>query len=706
MKKQLLLGSALLAAVTSYSQNARVKPNGVINAMDRVALKFQMSPNESGTTTMSERQAPAQNEQVNAPESQASSLAAPSGTWTGLSTSRNIFGMLVSHSKPLNYNHNVNAVSFVHRTGVYTTTPVDNSGSIIAKVSTNWGTSWDTTALWANSSQLARYPQGGIYSAPGNTDINNAYIVGTGPVTGGSGWLGNWYASKKLGTGMYTNAPDNTPNAQQFVSNSAPTGSLLAHDMSRYSFTSTDDGLVRSIGILTNDVNAQGNLPGDSALYLVTGSFNAGTFNWSGTTIQPPYVKASDGTYQMIGYAWMAWNQAGTVGYVMSIGARNGVTVTENKGFQPIVYKTTNSGASWSLLTGIDFTAGTFTNVTYPLAPIGSNSNVAIPFFNFQEGIDMVVDANDKLHIVSTVIGTSSDHPDTLGYIYSFTNFDGESYRWPHAPSAQPYIYDFITDGSSWSYRLIDSLSSEVPSASASGNGYNANPWDPDPSQNNGKVSSSSRLQVGRTPSGSHLVYSWAESDTNFTNNSIKWNTIPDVKARVLNVATSSLTPEVNVSKIGGTPNVNGVTARSMFHYMSPVVGTFSVGQVTVPFTVSNSNPYSQLTMNKHWYISAKLDADGTVGVNETSATEASMASSIYPNPAQNDAILVVSLNENTAVNVTVYNAIGQAVSTIKTEGNVGRNEINLNLNNLSAGIYMVNVKAGNATTTKKLIVE
>jgi LEA14-like dessication related protein len=51
-------------------------------------------------------------------------------------------------------------------------------------------------------------------------------------------------------------------------------------------------------------------------------------------------------------------------------------------------------------------------------------------------------------------------------------------------------------------------------------------------------------------------------------------------------------------------------------------------------------------------------------------------------------------------------NAIGQLVKTSKTQGQVGQNSINIDLSGLSAGIYLVNVKVGNATSTKKLIVQ
>ncbi|HRD40819.1 MAG TPA: hypothetical protein PLC65_19475, partial [Bacteroidia bacterium] len=101
--------------------------------------------------------------------------------------SMNAFGVLVSESKPLNYYPALNAVTFIHRKSLtYTPTSNGNSGSIVGMYTTNNGTTWDSTCIWASGSDLARYPQGGLYNPLGNTNVNNAYMLGMGPVTNGT----------------------------------------------------------------------------------------------------------------------------------------------------------------------------------------------------------------------------------------------------------------------------------------------------------------------------------------------------------------------------------------------------------------------------------------------------------------------------------------------------------------------------------------
>ncbi|MGZ3921258.1 MAG: T9SS type A sorting domain-containing protein, partial [Bacteroidia bacterium] len=507
------------------------------------------------------------------------------------------------------------------------------------------------------------------------------------------------------------------PNAMQFFPNTAPSGTVLGHDFSRYSFSSTDDGKVRSLGILTNDPNAAGNVPGDTALYLMTGSFNAGVFNWTGDKFQPATALQTNGTTNLYGESVMAWNEAGTIGYVVGIGALNSATLS-NRGWQPIVYKTTNSGASWTMIQGIDFNSPAFAPILNPIVATQSNTNLVIPFFNVSEGFDATVDMNGKLHIVSTVVGTYDLANDSLAFTASFTNWDGESYNYPHVAGARPYIYDFIGDGTGpWTYVTVDSMSSEEPGGTAGSNGFNDNPWDTD--ANGNKVSSGARLSLTRSTDGQFIMYSWAETDTNFTSGSHKWNSAPNLKARAARIGAGSgytLSPtEINVTKPApgnGTPNA-AINGRAFFHYTSRTTSMPLCGATTtinVPTSVSNnpSTPLTQASNNTHWYSTAKLDFSGIacpVGINENAASQIS-GLSMYPNPTQNVATLGVDLKQNGPIAISVYNMVGQLVTSTKTEGTIGNNQVNVDLTGLASGIYMVKVNVNGVNTTAKLIKE
>jgi hypothetical protein len=738
MKKQLLLGIALLGSTLAFSQNTRVKPQpaGAYNMAERIAQKFAT---ESAEPSLANKPGPQPASNINDPApaiiQESSSQPASLITWKLLSGSSNCYGQLLSNSRPLQYNPDVNTVSFIHRKSFsYSATPAvpatATSGVILADISSNWGVNWDSTAIWTNPTNWARYPQGIVYTPPvPNNTITNAYVIGSGPCTNANSlWGGSWYASKQLavpGSTLYNNATDQTPGAQQFVSNTgtfAPGQSSYGWPRFGASYSSTS-GAITLLGQISDDNTASSAATQKMrGVAIIKGTFNAGVFNWAMDSIIPSTIVTTSTVKVLSSTAQMAFNKKGDVGYIVMIGAKSGATL-ENKGYQPIIYKTTNAGGSWSSIPSIDFSSPSMSVVPYHLAPINTNSNISAPYFN---EFDIVVDINNNLHIGALIISQNNANNDSLNYISQFTMSinPGNKYLWGHVPGNRPYLYDFYGDGSSpWKVITVDSLSTEDPGAAVSSTGYNSNPWDAT-GTGSAKINIESRPQLGRTPDGNYITYSYSESDTNFVVNAQKWNVLPNIKTRCLAIGLGAgcqytLSPvKINVSRPAvGSGTVNPkVSDKAFLHYMSPVTGsavTLVAGagttvDINTPFTVTNSSPLGQLTNNSNWYGSAKLTYTFnciTVGAVENSKSNA-YDISLFPNPANNNATLGINLKENTGVTVNVYNLVGQLVKSTKADGRVGDNNINIDLNNLSAGVYMVNVKVGNSVNTTKLIIQ
>lgn len=724
MKRQLLLGSVLLAAISTYSQTGRLKPKptGIEHAKSAVEFKFKESNSVNAMAATAETEA----------STEVSGMkAAVTNTWNSFTASMNIYGVSIVFTKPLQWNDDLNAVSYIHRkspTYAMSPTPASNAetGGIVAMISENCGATWDSTAIYANDNFWGRYPQGAIYnppSTPTNTDISNAYVVGCGPTTGLSGgWIGNWFASKQLGVINYDNAPSTAPNAVQVFATAGPyPPGMTRLDFAAYSFNATDDGKVRAMAGLTDDAVTQ-----DSAIVLVTGRFNntTATFDWTDTVFNTHSTIASDGSHNFWSRPMTAWNEDGTIGYVVVMSSRKGATGS-NVGYQPLVYRTTNSGASWTLdPNGINFNDPALASVKRPLNTVNMDSTLEVPMFNWSEGYDCTVDANGKLHIFSTITGHYSNDVDSLNY---YTTFGTEKYRWPEVDGFRPYLYDFVFDGTNWTHMLIDSMPTEGPGDRTTDGGYNDNPWDADPSNNNNKIRLDARMQLSRTPDGKYIIYTWTETDTVLVTNYRKWNIYPNIKARVLDVTTGTLhNTEINVTNpSSGTPAPNSVKNRCMFFVASPKAKLSGSGPsgpaISLPVTVSNSSPYSQLSKNNHWFSWVTLnfgnlpDANITVCGSAVTPTITSVAenaynsastSEVFPNPAKNNASVRVNLLHGSKVQVDVMNAVGQVVKTVKADGQNGLNTISLDLSGLASGIYLVNVKVDDATSTKKLVVE
>ncbi len=716
MKKQLFLGSALLLSFSAFSQASRLaKPSGIV----------KMSESHFGSQVLrNEVPAPANKPAINAPTGinsgplSSASSATFSSTFTEISGSMNVFGMLINNQKPLQYNNETDLVTFIQRKSpTYNPTPTTdgNSGTIVAMIGRNFGTVWDTTCIWADATNAGRYPNGGVYNPPGNTNPDNAYVVGSGPVVAAN-WIGSWYASKLIGP-VGTTAPGAD---EQYFANSGSFGSTTSplmpkQDFPAYCFTATDDGMVRTMAAIVNDPNGTSNVAyNPRGAHIVKGTFNAGVFVWTADSLTPPVITRTDGSNQLWGgRMMMAWNEAGDVGYAVLVGCRQGAT-NSNKGWQPIVYKTTNSGNSWALVNGIDFNAPGYEKVLNSIYPVVSNTSLAVPFFDLGEGADCVVDINDNLHIVSTVKSTYGQSQDSVDYTFQF-NIAGEQMGWIYENTAWPYVFDFTGNGTgTWSLTTVDSIGTEGPSDQSGGPGFNSNPW-ANQSQAN-PVASGIRIQTSRSLDGQYILYTFAESDTLFTTSAKKWNEFPNVKARAWRACDGIVSPDeyaITSPSVGFNQRVRD---KAYFHFTSPKCKTYNVTQTSahfsLPITVSNNlgtdggatvnNFYSNATIQFAFPNSASCVG---VGVPEKYATEAS-SSNIFPNPASNSVNVSLKLNQAGNVNIEVLNALGQVISSSKINGQLGENVINVDLNDAAPGVYFVKVKTATSESTKKLVVE
>lgn len=687
MKKHLLLTSALLAAIGAFSQNSRLtKPNGFINAAPRNVDKETTISNVSTFT------GPAKTIK----RAISGNKVAAANIFTG---SMNVFGYLVSQSSPLQYNKGVNAVSFIARkNGTYTASSNSNSGTIVGLWSTNLGASWNETCIWTNGTNLARYPQGGIFNPLGNTNINNAYLVGCGPIVQ-SAWAGNWYTSKQITTpGNTTPGPD-----QQSHLNATPT--ITKHDMSRFAFTAIDGGLVRSMALIVNDVNGSTNSSyGLRGAAMAKGMFSAGAFVWSIDSFIPCINAMSGGYGNLTSTPYQAWDDAGVVGYVILVGSRCGTTPPMS-GMQPIVYKTTNGGASWSLLPPNDFADPTMFRAVYErLYPVNTNTNLIVANFQGSEGFGAAVDVNGQLHFASMVYGHYSNHVDSLGYRYTYGT---EAYSYAETgPFEYPVIYDFYTKASGgWSYRMIDSMGTEGPSGTSGQPGYGVNPWTDGASA---KMDLDARIQVSRTDDGRKIFFSWTESDSSVVGS--KWNIFPDIKMKGFDITTNLMTPRMDITVTSTLVN------SAFFHYMcNKAVGASSTC-ITMPFTSTKNTTLNGGINVDTYYLDGVTVCPSSFSINLcfpfpcASVDETKNNSNFdvfnFPNPADDGTTIIVDLKEAANFKVTFYNSIGQLVDTYKVTGQIGSNEINIDLRNFKSGIYFYTVKVGSAVATKKLVVE
>ncbi|CAM4032588.1 T9SS type A sorting domain-containing protein [Flavobacterium antarcticum] len=95
--------------------------------------------------------------------------------------------------------------------------------------------------------------------------------------------------------------------------------------------------------------------------------------------------------------------------------------------------------------------------------------------------------------------------------------------------------------------------------------------------------------------------------------------------------------------------------------------------------------------------------AFGAVQAQEPKSTSSVAIENLnfYPNPVTNGKIYITSKN-SAAKEISIYDVLGKLV--LQTNLNVNNKEVNIGA--LNSGVYIIKIKEGDATATRKLIVK
>jgi hypothetical protein len=112
-------------------------------------------------------------------------------------------------------------------------------------------------------------------------------------------------------------------------------------------------------------------------------------------------------------------------------------------------------------------------------------------------------------------------------------------------------------------------------------------------------------------------------------------------------------------------------------------------------FNVNNANDSVQISVRYN---------TANVGISSSNKELGSL--DIFPNPATDNAILKIISHNAFEGKLGIYNALGAVVSERHISLIEGKNNVQLNLENLPQGIYFVNVRTNESSVTKRLIIK
>lgn len=571
-----------------------------------------------------------------------------------ISSSVNIYTVLVEEQTCMAYNPDLNLITMTHRghTGM-----IGSGNDLIASTSTDGGSTFSSkVSMPATGGKNHRYPSGVIYNPAGNTDPQNAFHVMAGPYTT-SAWEGNYFASTTFGG---ANGDEQTVTT--------PTGGDL---LSRNGMTIDGNGIVHHAGL--QYTGTSGPITYDGHVYRGTFNSTANKFEWTSQTLHPEIVAGTDGGHYL-SYTQLnsAWSPDGSVGYVFFIGsdARAGA---DRCSYQPIVYKSTDGGTTWELMDYINLVNNSvMAPYLFPLRREYFVGGTVKPLFTETDG---VVDANGNLHIFTLAEGAYSDHVDSIGYVYEYE---------------KGAIFELYNEGqgNTWTVHHIDTLETrDVPKEeSGYGTGDDALAW-------------GHRVQASRSADGKVVFATWTDTDTEFFGT--EFNLYPDVLGFARHI-------DYGVAEVKNFTRGSNVYGESFYNYASEVVMNPDANTWQIPYSITDIRTSNDPGSPVFFYYLKDLTfnlSDFPVGIENVAGVMNKVE--VYPNPATDQVTFSIELAAASKVRVEITNLMGQKVLEVAArQMSAGAHTFTTDLNGLQVGVYLYNVVAGENRVTRKLIVE
>lgn len=567
-------------------------------------------------------------------------------TTIALGSAGNVYSAILNGNNQVSYNSDINSIVFIHREN-------GTTGNLRYDLSTDGGTTWDvdmgplTPEFDAGNAPIAggnRYPNMVLWNPDGNTDADAAYMVGHGPALSDvTGTWGNLFeVSANLdGSNISEAYVDPTENYESFHPYGMVTTPQAVWSLSTTYNNDADD--------LERDTITYANF------YLNKGVVNTETnsFDWTVQEIFTAdwarYDVNANGFDDNLATTWsVAFNQAGTVGYAVVLGAEISPLGLDTVP-KPVVWKTMDSGDSWDRLPEYDYSSlQAFTdNLGYDEA----TQTQIKPYFS---SFDMVVDANDNLHIFTHVLSGAAD----LGFVFTDLLTQGMFHLW-------------TVDGTEWTARFLAPKINNDDGAV-------------------GAIGLDERIQASRSEDGNALFMTWQEDDD------AEAITFPDIMAIGYDVVNDSYSFPKNLTT--GTD----YEEFAFWQSMAPMVITDGEDEdYELPIVFSEPTG-TELDPLQFYYLkgagfSAEELQEVTVGIEESSVAN---ELTVFPNPT--NGYFSVSAPFGKQVELNVYDLQGR-----KVINEVSANGMRLiDANKLTNGIYIVELIVEGERMTTKLVKE
>jgi hypothetical protein len=571
-----------------------------------------------------------------------------------MSSSLNVNGLFSYEERYVTTNLTSNLFSFGNRAGG----PYGNTGNDLKfKFTNDQGSTWDSVVLVASNNRNYRYPCLIVYNPTNSTNPNDIYGIVSGPIYE-TAWTNQFCGSVRL-DGQYEDIT--------YIPNE-PTVYL---DHLNIDLFCSPDGHATVASQRLNGVTGSYTFHGWEVL---NGSFNSGThkFDW-----QIPLLKVQPALKEAgrIDASCIAWSTDGSIGYLFGTAIDSNATYNPYGVEWPVIYKSTDHGASWVKTPPFDFsTIPLFKSYLYSTV---ADTTLVIPRWynkwasNQNQGDNgATVDIHGNLHIFGLLRSTISLNPDSLNYFYT---------------AEQMYLFDvYMKPGGGWDAIYVDSLTTVNP---------------PDPGTYG--ITWDHQTQMTRNADGSKVFCLWTDTDPFFSSE----NDNPDIKGFGYDAVTGMSTTVKNFTastpywlenwwmRVGEPVFYDGTTHTSMMPVTTSIPGTTNNDPLVHQYFTG-----LEFADNEFTVLVGQKENPGKITISPVSAN--------YPNPFRESTTIKVNLEKPAIVVVKIISLTGQTIATIdRGVLPAGASFVTIDGRSLTSGLYFYSVLIDGTSYSGKMMV-
>jgi hypothetical protein len=586
----------------------------------------------------------------------------------------------------VNVNHDLNMVTNFHRMGG-DLDPGGYSGDLGYDASVDGGMTFNSMVEMYVCTEnaggqyfldAARYPNHGVYNPEGNTDPNNAILAYFAPNLDGSNsadsWGGYSYGIHHIGSDPNVDTTKNLlssdpPEKMQYI----PDAFAMVNPNAEYWVGDfNQDWSSGTLVYLNEMIVSHGVWDEDEGDFVLEQFFIEAEMQEAlGRPANQKVEFSPDGQY----------------GYMATLGDNGEVAISEDFSYYPILWRTEDGGETWE--GPIEVAIAGEDGITAVQDYLSDEEIIElygelldrdeIPFttaFDFDLSVDYAGNP-----VIAVICGVSADQ-------YSIASGISPSSGYLYTSAFMLHSTDKGEYGSWFGHELGRPVSFRG---------------------NFGDLTEDNRIQISRTPSGDKMFAAWLDTDTTVSAE----NNAPDIWCRGWDLMSNSYT--LNEAGEDLPTNVtfgSEATFSAYFFAMGNEVFDDGMGNYTIPFVYENMTPTDPAQPVQFKYIQDFMFTDGDflgVGVEENGIANTAFAevSQSTPNPAVSNAKFTVTLQENTNVNIRLTNLMGQTVKVLPTQSmQAGANTVNIDVTDLTSGVYFYTIEAGKEAITKKMIVK